>query len=416
MTRKHKIFGLHPENIRRILLVAGIFFIHSFTDILNAQEIRLLFAGDAMQHQSQINNAFRNGEYDYSSYFQHVKYEISSADLAIVNLEGPLAGKPHKGYPMFSIPDAFAVALKDAGFSVFLTANNHAVDCYSKGINRTIDVLDSLGVYHTGTFKNALDREKEYPLIVEKNGIRMAFLNYTYDTNGINPKAPCIVNMIDTALIRKDIRKASRMHPDVIIAMMHWGLEYKLNPSKSQEQLARFLMNQGVDLIIGSHPHVVQPSQIFTDPLGKNARLIVYSLGNFVSGMNKVNSDGGQMISVTLKKTMDGKTQIESCGTLLFYIQQKIMNDKVDFTLIPVSMAEKSPLLSPGTERIALDSLTYEKMMCFANNARDLFRQYNKGVNEYRFSSERAKGGVFLKFIPLNFSYWEQMRNFAPRK
>ena len=187
-----KIIIIHKK-IYRLLHSAGIFFLLCFPPVLNAQEIRLLFAGDAMQHKPQIDNAFRNGEYDYSSYFRHISYEISRADLAIVNLEGPLGGKPHKGYPQFSIPDEFAVALKDAGFSVFLTANNHAADCYSKGIKRTIDVLDSLGVYHTGTFKNSLEHEQDYPLIIEKNGIRMVFLNYTYDTNGINVESPYIV-------------------------------------------------------------------------------------------------------------------------------------------------------------------------------------------------------------------------------
>ena len=366
-----------------------------FSGTLNAQEIQLLFAGDAMQHQSQINNAFRNGEFDYSSYFQYITYEISSADLAIVNLEGPLGGKPYKGYPQFSIPDAFAVALKDAGFSVFLTANNHAADRYSQGINRTIDVLDSLGVYHTGTFKSDSDRERDYPLIVEKNDIRMAFLNYTYDTNGINPGAPCIVNYIDTALIKEDIDKAIQANPDVLIAVMHWGNEYRLNPSKSQEQLVRFLINQGVDLIIGSHPHVVEPSQIFTDSITDRTHLIVYSLGNFVSGMSAVNTDGGQMISVTLKKE-DGKTRIESCGTLLVYTQQKKVNGTVDFTLIPVTLAEKSQVI-PDSDRIALDPLTYEKMMRFTDNARNLFRQYNNAVDEYRFLNKNTDEEDFSK-------------------
>jgi poly-gamma-glutamate synthesis protein (capsule biosynthesis protein) len=357
---------------------------------VHAQEIRLLFAGDAMQHQTQIDNALRNGEYDYSSYFQHIKNEITQADLAIVNMEGPLGGKPHKGYPLFSIPDEFAVALKDAGFDVFLTANNHAVDCYSRGINRTIDVLDSLEVYHTGTFKNALEREQNYPLIIEKKGIRMAFLNYTYNTNGIEPAAPCIVNIIDTALIGDDILKAKQKNPDIIIAAMHWGEEYKLTPSKSQERLAHYLINQGVDLIIGSHPHVVQPSEISTDSVGKN-HLIVYSLGNFVSNMSAVNTDGGQMILVTLKKTW-GNTQIESCGYLLSYTQQKKVKNKIDFTLIPISLAEDPHAMSsmsPNANEITLDSLSYEKMMRFVNNARNIFQLYNNGVEEYAFTYDR---------------------------
>ena len=395
----------------KICVICVICVLFSFPCILNAQEIRLLFAGDAMQHKRQIDNAFRNGEYDYSSYFKYVKNEISSADLSIVNLEGPLGGKPYKGYPQFSLPDAFAIALKEAGFSVFLTANNHAVDCYSKGINRTIDVLDSLGVYHTGTFKNSSHREQDYPLIIEKKGIRLAFLNYTYDTNGINPVPPCIVNCIDTALIKEDINKALRANPDVVIAVMHWGQEYQLNPVESQKKIALFLINQGVDLVIGSHPHVVEPSQIFTDSIRDRKHLIVYSLGNFVSGMSAPNTDGGQMISVTLEKA-EGKTQIKSCGNLLLYVQQKKVNDKVDFTLIPVTLAEKSEKI----ESLGLDSVTYNKMLRFADNARCLFRQYNVGVEEYVFPTEKPDANEFLKFIPINFGFWKQMRNFAPTK
>jgi poly-gamma-glutamate synthesis protein (capsule biosynthesis protein) len=398
-SRKQSAYGFSGL-LRAIALTMTLLFSYYH---LNAQEVRLLFAGDAMQHQSQISNAFRNGGYDYSSYFQYIKPEISRADLAIVNLEGPLGGKPYRGYPQFSMPDAFAIALKDAGFGVFLTANNHAADCHSTGINRTISILDSLGVYHTGTFRNSLEREQNYPLVVVKNGIRIAFLNYTYDTNGINPEAPCIVNYIDTANIKEDIRKALTENPDALIAVMHWGQEYKLTPNQSQKDLAQFLINHGIDLVIGSHPHVVQPSELSTDSIGNRTNLIVYSLGNFVSGMNAVNTDGGQMVSVTLKK-MNGRTQIESCGNFLIYTQQKKVNDKIDFILIPVTLAEKSQEL-PDTGRIAMDSFAYEKMMRFANNARNLFIQYNKGVEEYQFTTKQTKENNTLKFSTWKFDY-----------
>ena len=397
-----------------VLSVLSVCYLFSFSHITNAQEIRLLFAGDAMQHQTQISNAFRKGEYDYSSYFKYVKDEISLSDLAIVNLEGPLGGKPYKGYPQFSIPDEFAFALKEAGFSVFLTANNHAVDCYSKGINRTIDILDSLGVHHTGTFKNSLDRAQNYPLIIEKKGIKMAFLNYTYDTNGIMPAAPYMVNIIDTAIIKEDISKALRENPDVIITALHWGQEYKLNQNKSQEQLAGFLIEQGVDLVIGSHPHVVQPSLIVADSITNRKHLIVYSLGNFVSNMSAVNTDGGQMISVKLRKN-GGITQIESCGTILFYTHKKRVNNKTDYTLIPVTFAER-PMLYPNIEPVELDSIAYKKMLRFANNARDLFLKHNIGINEYRFLKENPKEDNYFKYIPLKFDFWEQLFTFAPRK
>jgi hypothetical protein len=127
--------------------------------------------------------------------------------------------------------------------------------------------------------------------------------------------------------------------------------------------------------------------------------------------MRNVNTDGGQMISVTLKKTA-GKTQIESCGNLLVYVQQKKICEKIDFTLIPVTLAEKSK----NAGRIKLDSLTYEKMMRFTDNARNLFRQYNEGVDEYNFINTKSNENDSLKFIPIKFDLWKQISNFAPQK
>lgn len=364
----------------RIILLL-IVFLSNITLLLRAQQVSLLFAGDAMQHQSQLNNALRNGNYDYSSYFQYFKDEISTADLAIVNLEGTSGGKPYKGYPMFSFPEAFPAALKEAGFDVFLTANNHALDRFSKGLIRTIDVLDSLQVYHTGSFKDSLDRADNYPLIIEKNNIRIALLNYTYDTNGIKVSPPCIINYIDKDQIREDIQKARKVNPDVIIANMHWGLEYKLLPSPEQKALTRFLADEGVDIIVGSHPHVVQAIEIFSDSIGKN-HIVVYSLGNLVSAMATTNTVGGQFVKIILKK--EGETvDFESCQNLLFYVHKKKGKGKIDFTLIPVSWAEKSQDDLSKTPIIDLDSASYKQMTRFAKNARDIFAKYNRGVREY---------------------------------
>jgi Putative enzyme of poly-gamma-glutamate biosynthesis (capsule formation) len=347
------------------------------------KEVTLLFAGDAMQHQSQLDNAFRNGKYDYSSYFQYVKQEISSADVAVVNLEVTLGGKPYKGYPMFSAPDEYAVALKEAGFDVFLTANNHCLDRHSKGLERTIDVLDSLQVRYTGTFKNEEERARFYPMMLTKNDIRMAFLNYTYDTNGLEVKAPNVVNYIDTNVIKKDIQRAKELDPDIIIANMHWGDEYKLVQNKEQERLARLLAREGADLIIGSHPHVVQPSKVVRDSTGNISRVIVYSLGNFISGMKTPNTVGGQLIKIKLTKDAY-KTRINSCSYSLVYVYKKEKEGKTDFTLVPVSRADKRDSLAIHP-LIELPPAAYDPMIKFTDTSRKLFEKYNEGVEEYRF-------------------------------
>lgn len=145
-----------------------------------------------------------------------------------------IRGKPYKGYPAFSAPDEFLTAIHDAGFNVLVTANNHSLDRGKSGLERTIQLIDSLKVPHAGTYINADEREKKYPLLLEKNGFRIALLNYTYGTNGIPVTPPNIVNYIDTAIIAKDIEESKAMKPDAIIACMHWGIEYQSLPDKEQ--------------------------------------------------------------------------------------------------------------------------------------------------------------------------------------
>src|SRR5690606_33958239 len=167
--------------------------------------ISLLFAGDIMGHDSQIASAFDpdTKTYDYTSCFARMRPYIQSADIAFGNLEVTLAGPPYKGYPQFSSPDELAVTLKNVGMDVLVTANNHSLDRGKKGLERTIMMLDSLGILHTGTFRDTVERMNDYPLFVEKNGFNLALLNYTYGTNGIRVTKPNVINMIDTAVIRQ---------------------------------------------------------------------------------------------------------------------------------------------------------------------------------------------------------------------
>ena len=191
---------------------------------LSAQErITLLFVGDLMQHTEQIKAAKTSEGYDYSDCFKHVKEEISRADIAIANLEVTMGGQPYRGYPAFSAPDEFLYAIKDAGFDVLVTANNHCLDRGKKGLERTVLMLDSLHIPYAGTYVNSEERSRRYPLMIEKNGFRIALLAYTYATNGLNPAAPNIVNYIDKEQMKEDILVARRMNPDGIISCMNWG-------------------------------------------------------------------------------------------------------------------------------------------------------------------------------------------------
>ncbi len=321
--------------MRKYFLFFLLFILTSFVGFAQKQTVSLLFAGDAMQHQSQLDAAKTKDGYNYSSYFTEIEDQIKAADIAVVNLETTLPGKAYTGYPCFGSPDAFAYSLRDAGFDVFLTANNHAIDKQKLGVERTITVLDSMHVKHLGTYINQNKKDLYYPMMIIKNGIRIAMLNYTYATNGIEIQQPNVINMIDKKQILADIQLAKAMKPDIIIANMHWGVEYKLFASAEQKELAQFLIKNGVRLVIGGHPHVVQPMDIQK----KNdsiENVIVYSMGNFVSGMKVENTEGGMMVKINLSKENEGEIQIDSCSYSLVWVAKPLVNGKLDFHLIPI--------------------------------------------------------------------------------
>jgi len=287
--------------------------------------ISILTAGDAMAHLPQTQAAFdaATGEYQYHEVFKWFKPWVKTHDLRIVNLETTLAGAPYKGYPQFSAPDAYARDLRDAGFNLFCAANNHSVDRYNAGILRTISVLDSLGITHTGTFRDSLHRDTAYPLMLNVKGISIALLNATYGTNGLNPKPPVLVNLIDRKVIGKDLAKARSRNPDLIIAVMHWGDEYKRFPNEYQKSIARFLAEQGVDIIVGHHPHVLQPVEWIqkNNDSTSGKTLVIWSLGNFYSNQRDRYRDGGMFVNFDItKNTKTGAITIGNPGYFPFWV------------------------------------------------------------------------------------------------
>src|SRR5690606_32938716 len=199
---------------------------------------------------------------------------------------------------------------------------------------RTIYVLDSLSIPHTGTFIDDTDRLNNYPMLLQKNGISIALLNYTYGTNGIPVPKPTVVNLIDTAVIRKDLLQAQALQPDVILTFIHWGTEYESLPRKNQKDLAEFCFRHGTDLLIGAHPHVLQPMEWRKE---KN-QLVVYSLGNFVSGQRKQYTDGGTMAYLELEKVRHSPdsivTTIDSAGYFLQWVY-RTEGQRKDYYMVP---------------------------------------------------------------------------------
>ena len=289
-----------------IFLVADISFAQDTITQPDTSRLRIAFAGDIMGHDAQILGAYVDSSktYNYEPTFRYVKSYLQSVDLAIGNLEVTLGGEPYKGYPQFSSPDNLPLEARNAGFQILITANNHSLDRGAKGFDRTLKMLDSFNIIHTGTFRTKEERDKTYPLIVEKNNIKLALLNYTYGTNGLKIAEPYIVNRIDTAQIRIDLEKAKLAHPDYTIVTIHWGNEYERVQNKNQENLAGFILEHGADAIIGSHPHVIQPIKYYPAVTDSTViRPVVYSLGNFVSNQRAQYKDGGIIVEMELIKT-----------------------------------------------------------------------------------------------------------------
>lgn len=290
---------------------------------IEIDSLSLLFVGDIMLHSPQINAAKQdNNSYNFNKSFSEIKNYISSADISFAGLETTLGGKPFSGYPMFSSPDELAKAIKEAGFDVLTTANNHCNDRGSKGIIRTLNILDSNKLKSTGTYRDIKDSIDRTPFIIEKNGFKIGILSATYGTNGLKVNKPTIVDMLDLNSIERKVNAIKEKKADYIIALIHWGIEYQKKPNANQKKLAKSLANIGIDAIIGSHPHVVQDSEWIENTNGTKS-FCIYSLGNFMSNQNTpVSTRGGMMLSLKLFKSSN-KNNIELKPKYQFVWMQK---------------------------------------------------------------------------------------------
>lgn len=267
--------------------------------------------GDIMSHTPQLPGAYikETDSYNFNPYFEPIKPYLVG-DWVMANLETPIAGKDYKntGYPTFNAPLELADALWQAGFNILSTANNHSLDKGEKGLLRTLENVRAVGFETVGTYSS--EEEKQIPTIIEKNNIKMGFLSYTYGTNGIPIPAgkDYLVNLIDKELIINDIKQLKSAGAEVVTIAMHFGNEYQTKPTEEQKQLARDLIAAGADIIAGSHPHVLQPYEVFTatDENGtQRDGVIIYSMGNFISNQRGDTKDYGGVFKVSLRKHTD---------------------------------------------------------------------------------------------------------------
>lgn len=338
------------------------------------QHLRLLFAGDLMQHGPQISAALQpDGTYNYEECFAKIRPEIEWADIAIANFEVTLGGKPYSGYPQFSAPDEYLQASKDAGFDILLTANNHCLDSRRRGLERTIMMMDSLKIPHIGTYVNQEEHDHNYPYLLECNGFRVALLAFTYGTNGLLVEPPNVVNYMDTTEIAIDLKKAKQMNPDVIIALPHWGIEYETLPSSEQQEMAQWLLDHGVNHIIGGHPHVAQPLELRNN----GQTLVAWSMGNLISNQSKPNTYGGYMVRMELIKR-DSVTTLSDANYMLYWVSRPHDNGfRHQYRILSVDEPDSLLTVNELKQRNAI-----------RNAMRQLMRNHNVGdIKEYAFET-----------------------------
>ena len=297
----------------------------------------MLVTGDIMCHDSMYIDAYDSSAktYDFKYMFDDIKYYIQTADISVGNLETTFAGKErgYSNYPTFNTPEQLGDALKEIGFDVVSTANNHCIDKGYTGLVSTIEYLDKIGLDHTGTFTSEESSNKI--LIKDVKGVKIAFLSYTYGTNGIPiPKdKPYSVNLIDKELISKHLELAKKENPDMICVCMHWGIEYQTKPNATQKDLADFLFKNGADVIIGNHPHVPQPMEKRTIELEDGSTkdgFVIYSLGNFMADQRAEYTRDSALLNINITKNNDtGKISINSATyTPTYYLKNTAVSKK----------------------------------------------------------------------------------------
>ena len=296
-----------------------------------ADTLTLFAVGDIMSHGAVIRDAAKNG---YEGFFKYIERDIQGADIAIGNMEFPLAGKPYSGYPNFSGPEAYAEYLSRVGFDVFLTANNHILDRGSAGLARTIRELGARDLWYTGIAATPGKDTLRNPLILPLKGIRVAIVNFTYGTNQGSSKAWPKVQRMDT-LTLKPVLERARSKADLVLVFPHWGVEYAPKHSARQEEMARWLIGQGAHAIVGAHPHVVQDVQ-WIDGVP-----VFYSLGNALSNQNDPPARLEAALTLRFVIRLGERPQLlEHCLDYLWCTKPGMVEDS--FSTVPVTFPETS--------------------------------------------------------------------------
>ncbi len=319
-------------------------------------EALLMAVGDIMMHMPQLPGSYdaQAKRYDFTPMFSSVKPILQEADWAMANLEAPLsADGDYTGFPMFNAPHELAAALKDAGFTIVTNSNNHSLDRGAKGVERTLKFLHLQGLLTKGTATS--EEQAAEPLLVERGGITLGVLAYTYGTNGIPvPEGkPYLVDLMDEERMVRDIHALREDGADYIAVALHFGTEYQTQPNEEQKRIARRLIAEGADLIAGSHPHVIQPYEtVEAANLDGSIRhgVILYSMGNFISNQRGDTKDYGIIYRIHLRRPAGSATvQAVDVEPIVTWVHRYKEKGRYQYRILPVEQTLKdrnNPLLT----------------------------------------------------------------------
>ena len=344
------------------------------------RSVRIRAAGDLMMHKKQLAIARQKDDsYDFHPQYALASDALGNADYTIANLEttvGKYRNMAYSGFPMFNAPESYLDAVRDAGVDFLTLANNHMLDRYFDGMVNTVQLVDDYGFDHGGAYRTP--EEQARPVVVDVGGVKIGMLCYTQMTNGMerfcktDPKEYGI-GYLDSKRFEADVKRARDAGAEVVIAMPHWGQEYKRRPEANTVALAKKLVAAGVDVVLGSHPHMVQPVEYVTAETpdgGTRTGLVAYSLGNFISNMVMQYTDSGIILDFTLREKQDGGFEVVDVGavpvfcwrrgnmiqavpSLKYYDQRPEGMDSGRYARMKASFRELRDLLGDGVKMLA---------------------------------------------------------------
>lgn len=343
------IMKILPQ-ISLIFIIISSFSINFYNSTFNYSEeiikkdsisvIKISVVGDLMCHSTQYNYARVEGDsFNFVPVFRYIEKYFQESDFTFGNLETVLAGKErgYSGYPLFNTPDDYVISLQKVGFDLLVTANNHSLDKGEDGLRRTIKKLNEYGIHYTGTYSSQKDRDSVR--IFNIKGISFAILAYTYGTNGMQiPNGrEYIINLISDELIKNDIQSARNKGAEIVIVHYHFGEEYKREPSAYQKNVVDKTIKFGADIVVGGHPHVLQPVKYYkTENARVDSGFVAYSLGNFFSNQQWRYSDVGAILQFEIEKHFKNDSlALRSLSFVPAWVFRGVTENGKEYILLP---------------------------------------------------------------------------------